>query len=576
MSYLALYRKYRPSDFEDVYGQEEIVTVINNAIINNKISHAYLFSGPRGTGKTTIAKIIARLVNCDNLVGGKPCGKCYNCINFNNSNDIVEIDAASNNGVEEIRELRDKVNLVPSHAKFKVYIIDEVHMLSNSAFNALLKTLEEPPSHVIFILATTEPHKIPLTIASRCQKFRFSKISDEKIANRIKSIAKLEKINASDDVFYEIARIADGGMRDAINILDQLNAYSNGKIVLEDVYKVIGTVSYNDLSELLTNISSSNKEKIISFVDNLDKSGKEINKFIEELIVFLKDVILFKTTKVLSNIVAKNKAISLVSNLFTDKTIYGLIEMLNDSLSSIKYSSHSSIILMTCLLKFSDNDYFENKKIISREIILEKNDIEKSKTASKSNFEGENISREIINRKKMGVDEEKNIIISKVKKSDYENSNDELENSIDLIINNAFALASKDIKNEILNGWKGIDNYIYDDNYSVVSGLLKDASVVVASSSYAIVTGKNDSIVNRINENVDKVEKLFEVLFNLNLRIAAISDERWESERKKYILNTKNGIKYVVKEELNENKKKSKTPVDELIELVGDNMIEYK
>ena len=202
MSYLALYRKYRPKNFDDVCGQEEIVTVIKNAIVNNKVSHAYLFSGPRGTGKTTIAKIIGRLVNCENLVDGNPCGKCYNCVNFMNSNDIVEIDAASNNGVDEIRELRDKVNLVPNNAKYKVYIIDEVHMLTNQAFNALLKTLEEPPGHVIFILATTEPHKIPLTIASRCQKFRFSKIDENKIVDRLKFIADQEKVTASLDVFY--------------------------------------------------------------------------------------------------------------------------------------------------------------------------------------------------------------------------------------------------------------------------------------------------------------------------------------------------------------------------------------
>ena len=263
MSYLALYRKYRPIDFDSVYGQEEVVTVIHNAIVNNKISHAYLFSGPRGTGKTTIAKIIARLVNCEHLIDSKPCGKCYNCVNFNNSNDVVEIDAASNNGVDEIRELRDKINLVPSNSKYKVYIIDEVHMLTNQAFNALLKTLEEPPSHVIFILATTEPSKIPLTIASRCQKFRFSKISDDKIVDRLREIAKMENIEVTDDALYEIARISDGGMRDSINLLDQLVSYCNSKITVEDVYAVNGSVSYNDLFLLLNNILSNNSISII-------------------------------------------------------------------------------------------------------------------------------------------------------------------------------------------------------------------------------------------------------------------------------------------------------------------------
>ena len=294
MSYLALYRKYRPADFNSVYGQEEVVTVIKNAIFSNKISHAYLFCGPRGTGKTTIAKIIAKLVNCEHLENGGPCGKCYNCVNFMNSNDIVEIDAASNNGVDEIREIRDKINLVPSNAKYKVYIIDEVHMLTTQAFNALLKTLEEPPAHVIFILATTEPHKIPLTIASRCQKFRFSKINDNLIADRLKEIAGFENIEIDNDALFEIARLADGGMRDAINILDQLVAYSNSKITLDDIYKVNGSVSYSDLYELLKAIINNDKVKIIAFVDNIDKNGKEIGKFVEEMIIFLKDVVLYK------------------------------------------------------------------------------------------------------------------------------------------------------------------------------------------------------------------------------------------------------------------------------------------
>ena len=294
MSYLALYRKYRPVDFNSVYGQEEVVTVLKNAIISGKISHAYLFCGPRGTGKTTIAKIIARLVNCDNLVDGNPCGKCYNCLNYLNSNDIVEIDAASNNGVDEIRELRDKINLVPSNAKYKVYIIDEVHMLTTQAFNALLKTLEEPPSHVIFILATTEPHKIPLTIASRCQKFRFSKIDDAKIVARLSEICKLEDISIDNDSLFEIARLSDGGMRDAINFLDQLVAYSSDDIKIDDVYKVNGSVSYAELFNLLTYIINNDKVKIIEFIDDLNASGKDINKFLEELLIFLKDVIYIK------------------------------------------------------------------------------------------------------------------------------------------------------------------------------------------------------------------------------------------------------------------------------------------
>ena len=225
--YQALYRKYRPKTFDDVVGQDVIVKTLKNSIKNDMVSHAYLFCGPRGTGKTSIAKIFAKILNCTNLKDLEPCNECVSCIqvNTNQNIDIIEIDAASNNGVDEIREIRNKITLVPANSKYKIYIIDEVHMLSGAAFNALLKTLEEPPSHVIFIFATTEPQKIPTTILSRCQRFDYKKISDSKIVERLKFIAKSEKINISDEALFEIARLSDGGMRDSISLLDQALAY---------------------------------------------------------------------------------------------------------------------------------------------------------------------------------------------------------------------------------------------------------------------------------------------------------------------------------------------------------------
>ena len=222
--YQALYRKYRPKNLDEVGGQDTIVKIIKNSILNNKINHAYLFAGPRGTGKTSVAKIFAKMVNCENLEKGNPCGKCTSCTVPNNS-DIIEIDAASNNGVDEIRELRNKVNLVPSYGKYKVYIIDEVHMLTTGAFNALLKTLEEPPAHIIFVLATTDPHKIPETILSRCQRLDFKKISENNIVKRLSEIANIENIDIEEPALYEIARLSDGGMRDSIGMLDQAVAY---------------------------------------------------------------------------------------------------------------------------------------------------------------------------------------------------------------------------------------------------------------------------------------------------------------------------------------------------------------
>ena len=562
MGYLALYRKYRPVDFNSVYGQEEVVTVIKNAIVSGKVSHAYLFCGPRGTGKTTIAKIIARLVNCENLADGNPCGKCYNCLNYLNSNDIVEIDAASNNGVDEIRELRDKINLVPSNSKYKVYIIDEVHMLTTQAFNALLKTLEEPPSHVIFILATTEPHKIPLTIASRCQKFRFSKIDDKKIVERLREISNLEDITIDDDALYEIARLSDGGMRDAINFLDQLVAYSNDNITIDDVYKVNVSVSYEELYTLLDDVKNNNKVKLIEFVDYLDESGKDINKFVEEMLIFLKDVILYKNANILSSISTKNDYIKLVSDKYNDKDLYDLIESLNGVQNSIKISNHSSIIFMISILKYSDLKFgrvaVNNEKIISREIIKEKN---------------ENISqdRENISQDRENISQDKENISREIKDSSI--SDDQVE----LRVNNSLALASKNVLEDFKSKWNSLDDYIDDEEFSVVSGLLKDSNIVVGSSKYVILSCNYPSTASRINSNLEVTEKLLEKIFNTKVYVVAVDNDRWKGIKNKYIDDLKKGIKYNVKEiENNGNNKREKSSIDDLIDLVGDSIIEYK
>ena len=556
MSYLALYRKYRPVDFNSVYGQEEVVTVLKNAIISGKISHAYLFCGPRGTGKTTIAKIIARLVNCDNLVDGNPCGKCYNCLNYLNSNDIVEIDAASNNGVDEIRELRDKINLVPSNAKYKVYIIDEVHMLTTQAFNALLKTLEEPPSHVIFILATTEPHKIPLTIASRCQKFRFSKIDDAKIVARLSEICKLEDISIDNDSLFEIARLSDGGMRDAINFLDQLVAYSSDDIKIDDVYKVNGSVSYAELFNLLTYIINNDKVKIIEFIDDLNASGKDINKFLEELLIFLKDVILYKNANVLSNIATKNEYVKLIADMYENTDLYKLIESLNVVQNNIKISSHSSIIFMTSILKYSDLNFSDNAELNS------------NSTSDYSNMD-----------LKSNVQDDDSNLVKEVTKNEIKNNDNLSLRDEEIRINNALAIASKNDLSYFKSKWSGIDDFLDDSDFSVVSGLLKDCNIVVGSKKYIILESNTLSIVDRINSNLEIVEKLFEKLFNYKVYVVAVDSNKWINIKNKYISDLKNGIKYYVKDinsNVNNNGIDNSSSIDDLIDLVGENVIEYK
>ncbi len=297
MEYISLYRKYRPKTFSDVVGQEVVVKILKNSILNNKISHAYIFSGPRGTGKTSIAKIFSKAVNCLNTTDGDLCNNCENCLqNIDEEIDIIEIDAASNNGVDEIREIRNNVKLMPVHLKYKVYIIDEVHMLSTSAFNALLKTLEEPPKHVIFILATTEFNKIPATVISRCQKFDFKKITNKQIEDRLKYILEQEKKSLNGEVISLIAKLSDGGLRDAINMLDQVISLEKENVTVDDVYNLIGDISEKNIIILLENIVSGNIKETLKNINEYYEEGKNFINICERLQLLIRNIIIFNNT----------------------------------------------------------------------------------------------------------------------------------------------------------------------------------------------------------------------------------------------------------------------------------------
>ncbi len=569
MEYLALYRKYRPIRFSDISGQDNIVKIIHNSIVNNKISHAYLLCGPRGTGKTTMAKLIARMVNCENLIDGEPCGKCNSCLNINNNSndDIIEMDAASNNGVDEIREIRDKVNLVPSISKYKVYIIDEVHMLSTGAFNALLKTLEEPPKHVIFILATTEEQKIPLTIASRCQKYNFTKLTVDNIVKRLKEIVMAEKLTVNDEVLTEIARFSDGGMRDAINMLDQLVSSVSGEITINNVYEINGILSFTDICDFLIMLSDGNLSNILNFVDKMESGGKDLVKLLEEMLLIIKDVLIFKNCPDLIVDNLKKPNIQKLGDLYNEEFIYYFVNSVDELIGKIKFSSHPTVLVQVFFVNLVNyyknlNDRLGNKIISGKyfpEIIEEKNQT----IEEKNYFPGNN-------------DEKKSKTVE----------NNKLSDDVKKIrINNALAMADKKFLLNLKKIWNSVGEYLLDKNFGVIAGLLNDTIPVVASEDVLILVSENNSVISRLNEFNADVSLFLKKIFNLECKVAVINNIEWDNEKKKFVENKKNNIKYrVISEDScdknkvslsDESKKSVNDDVNNLINIIGDDIIEY-
>ena len=537
MAYISLYRKYRPKKFADVIGQDVIIKILKNSISNNKIGHAYIFSGPRGTGKTSTAKIFAKAVNCKNPIDGDVCENCEICkINSENEIDIVEIDAASNNGIDEIREIKNSIKLLPAELKYKVYIVDEVHMLSNSAFNALLKTLEEPPAHAIFILATTEINKIPLTVLSRCQKFDFKKITKENIIDRLTYIIKEENIkNISDDILNLIAELSDGGLRDAINLLDQVNSLNKDTITQTDVLNLVGAINNDNIISFLNKIVDCNISEVIKTINDFYNKSINFINVVNSLENLIKDIIIFNNS----------------SNYFDkeyEKTLFNFSKVdINKLLQASEY-----------LFSLNNELKRNNQRVISEIYLLKVTLLFK---------EGNNSNNFLKNEFQEEIKEEN-------KEINVENNDDINDKSI--IINNVFFGANKEVKENFISKFSIINEYLTDKKYNSIANLLTKSTPEVVSDKIVLFSFKNDFEVVLFDKNEDLIKKLLKSMYNKNYDIVAISSEEWKVEKSNYIKNIKSGVKYSYIEEEKKKKtaKKRKNELEDSMEgIFGEEII---
>ena len=519
--YQALYRKYRPLEFEDVVGQNVIVNTLKNAVVYNHISHAYLFSGPRGTGKTTIAKIFARAVNCLDSKDGLACGKCKNCqYSFSKEcMDIIEIDAASNNGVDEIRELRNNVNILPSELKYKVYIIDEVHMLSIGAFNALLKTIEEPPSHVIFVLATTDPQKIPATIISRCQWYTFKKISNNDIVKRLRQIVDNEKITVDNTVLEKIAEASDGGLRDAIGLLDKLRAYSTGAITLDDFYEINGQVNDIELDELQKMIFSNNVKEVLFKVEKYYQDGKNLVQVLKQLMLLIKDE--------LFDYYVNDKSLIADEDVMVD-----FLNLLNNEIVNIKKADDVKLSVEITLLHYIDanikksngkisetiNKPFDNKTIVK---------VQKEEVSVVSNPTIE--EKNVFSHEKVDFSKVKELMLIRARNTMIE------------------ALKTELTKEQ--NNLNVFNDYTFDQNNGYLACELLDGTVRAASNSSIILSYDYESMIEKMYNHIDKLIEFYNKISNNNKTIALITNEEWNNLKNEYMVLRKEGRQFSYQEE---------------------------
>lgn len=564
MAYKTLYRVYRPQRFEDVAGQEHIITTLRHAVEENKIAHAYLFCGPRGTGKTTIAKLLAKAINCTGDI--KPCDECENCkeITLGSHPDVIEIDAASNNGVDEVRSLIEKVKYAPTQGKYKVYIIDEVHMMSTGAFNALLKTLEEPPAHVVFILATTEPHKILPTIISRCQRFDFTKLSMLDIVNRMKKVITEEHYQCDDEALEMIAKLADGGMRDALSILEQCLAFNDQHLTIQDVNQIYGIVSLENKIDFIKILLSKDMKKSLSMLEEMKMNGIDIKRLTLDLVDILKDIVIYRNTQDESILFVLSKFyLDMIVPYITCEEALTFIDILMEASEKYAKVINPSIYFELAILKICNQ--IKDEKVIHVETVavpkVESPIQEISKVAVIQASEpieepveeilaeeiiDDSIQEEVIPEP---ILEQEEIEQEEIPTFEFEQK-EEVQSQVDENIQidpddimNILVQAKREILENIQERWPIIKRYLANLNTAKSAGMLCDGAAVAACPGGLIISFEFQPAVNAVNyyKNYKQLSSFLTEILGQEYRFIAVQQDDWLKIRSHFIELKKKG-----------------------------------
>ncbi|MGG2017264.1 DNA polymerase III subunit gamma/tau [Bacillus sp. S10(2024)] len=560
MSYQALYRTWRPQKFEDVVGQKHVTKTLQNALLQEKASHAYVFSGPRGTGKTTIAKVFAKAINCEQAPTAEPCNQCPACLGITQGaiSDVLEIDAASNNGVDEIRDIRDKVKYAPSEVRYKVYIIDEVHMLSMGAFNALLKTLEEPPQHVIFILATTEPHKIPPTIISRCQRFEFRKISVQDIVERLTTVVNNEGTKVDEEALQIVARAAEGGMRDALSLIDQAISYSDEVVTVEDVLAVTGSVSQRYLANLVESIYENDVSKALRLVDDIMNQGKDPLRFMEDFIYYYRDMLLYQTSPKLEDMLERvivDDSFRKLSQEMQPEVIYEIIHTLSKSQQEMKWTNHPRIFLEVVMVQLCQQFAMKANGADRLQVVLQRM---------------QQLEQELEKVKQHGVPVSMQQEVRETKATPKPSRSGSMKIPVGRV-HEVLKQATRKELEQLKSAWSELLERLKSYNKVAYAVLLENSEPVAASTTSYVLAFKYEIHCKMASENreaTDTVEQILFELFGKNLQMIAIPKSEWGKIREGFLQSEGDSSE--------EAEKPKDLLVEEALKIVGEQLIEIK